>query len=397
MIIGRLRGFCNRTFQLEHWEAMARDTRKRPQVAASVIMRAVMEMVFFGQKSLLALDQFARTHAARRWHGSRRGLVVSDTTLQRSLAGTDLGGLRRALRHCWKVLERQGKLGARLPSGRRMRVGILDSSDFGGHDGCVFALSGLVDAPVDVQMHPRGNELAAAEMLLARLSRTMGRGAADIVVADALYMSASHIRQCAEQLGVHPLLKTREENLAIIQDARGLFEMQAEGSDGIERLEGIDRPRGTRYRIKAAGGFRWQGMPYEFKVAWVREERLKAGSDQDSRQDFWVITTDGTLSARDMRELAHRRWRIENNVFKRLNALVGSKRCQTHDGHVKESLLLIWFLGLLMLDCWLASGEARAACGSVIGAANWAAVKQTCTFITRMLCDSLCALRAAAG
>jgi len=219
----------------------------------------------------------------------------------------------------------------------------------------------------------------------------------DIVVGDALYMSGSHIRQCVEQLGVHALLKTREEDLEIIQDARGLLDMEAEGSDGIERLQGIDRPRGTRYRIKAAGGFRWQQMPYEFKVAWVREESLKPGSDQDSCESFWVITTDGTLSAEDMHELAHRRWRIENNVFKRLNALVGSKRRQTHSARVKESLLLIWFLGLLMLDCSLASGEVAAAGASAIGAANWAAVKRTWAFITRMLCDSLCALSLAPG
>ncbi|MGD1017986.1 MAG: hypothetical protein ABSA12_01575 [Verrucomicrobiia bacterium] len=42
--------------------------------------------------------------------------------------------------------------------------------------------------------------------------------------------------------------------------------------------------------------------------------------------EFWVLTTDESLRAAEMRELAHARWAIENNGFKHSNAVVGSKR-----------------------------------------------------------------------
>ncbi|MFZ5986707.1 MAG: hypothetical protein ACOYWZ_06245 [Bacillota bacterium] len=43
-----------------------------------------------------------------------------------------------------------------------------------------------------------------------------------------------------------------------------------------------------------------------------------------------------------MREIAHGRWLIENNVFKRLNSLVGSKSKYIQNKRVKERLLLLW-------------------------------------------------------
>ena len=49
-----------------------------------------------------------------------------------------------------------------------------------------------------------------------------------------------------------------------------------------------------------------------------------------------------------MRELAHARWAIENNGFKRTNAAVGSKRAYLKDAAAKEALLLLWGIGLAL-------------------------------------------------
>lgn len=387
MIMGKFTAFCNRTFPLRQWEARARDQRRRPQIAPSVVMRVVTEMVCLGQKSLLAVDQFVRTVQARRWHGSHRAMVVSDTTLERSLRGWDLAGTRQALTEALGVLEGQGRLESALPSGRRMRVGLVDSSEFGGFHGCVFAISGALDVAVDIQMHGRGKELEASAEVLQRCGAEVG---VEIVVGDALYLCAPHIQRCRQGLGAHALVKTRQQSLTIIQDAEGLFQMPPQPADGIQRAEGIDRRAATRWRIRAAAGFRWQQMPYEFKVARVEEHRLKPAPGRAADEVFWVVTTDTSLSGQDMRQLAHRRWGIENNVFKRLNALVGSKRVSTHNQHVKEAQLLIWLLGLVMFGLWVVLRAAGAT--ARIGLAG---AKLTWGMVARVLVGSLWTLGSA--
>ena len=52
------------------------------------------------------------------------------------------------------------------------------------------------------------------------------------------------------------------------------------------------------------------------KVAHVKESYIK----EDREEDFWVLTTDGSLSGLQMRESGHIRWRIENNGFKAFDA-----------------------------------------------------------------------------
>jgi hypothetical protein len=53
-----------------------------------------MEMVPLSQKSLLCVDQFSRTEAAKKWHNTKREMVISDTTLETSLATFYLKALR---------------------------------------------------------------------------------------------------------------------------------------------------------------------------------------------------------------------------------------------------------------------------------------------------------------
>jgi hypothetical protein len=80
-------------------------------------------------------------------------------------------------------------------------------------------------------------------------------------------------------------------------------------------------------------------------VAWVRERFLKPQAGHPAETTFWVITTDETLSAEDLREVAHARWWIENGVFRRLSGLVDSKRRPTANAHVREALMGLWFWG----------------------------------------------------
>ena len=81
--------YCNEKFGLRAREQKIQDQRKRPQIPTASILKSVREMPVLGQASLLGVDQYGRSPEARKWHGSKRGMVVSDTTLPRVLEGTD--------------------------------------------------------------------------------------------------------------------------------------------------------------------------------------------------------------------------------------------------------------------------------------------------------------------
>jgi len=383
MNIGDLWRFGEEKFGLKKMLREIRDNRERPQIPLATVLGSVMDMVALGQKSLLEVDQDGRRPGAKAWHGSKRRMVVSDSTIERVLRAADLGEVREMLHKAVRSADAAGMLKTALPSGRLVRAGIVDSSEFGGFEGCVFAIAGVAAAPVDIKMHAKGKELVASRLLLSEVRRTFGKGYVDVAISDGLYISKHHIRQCKEELLCDALVKTTEESLTIIQDAKGLFSLPPEPHDGIERLEGVDVNRGVKYQITAARGFYWSGLPYELKVAKVEEEKIKPKPGEEKFETFWVITTDVEMSGLDMRELAHTRWVIENNVFKRLSELVGSKRGWIRNERVKEALLLLWFIGLLLLGYYLVLH------GFVLLRKVYGAVKATWKYVTRIFWCSL--------
>jgi hypothetical protein len=87
--------FDNRRFPLDEWKERMRDARIKPQIAAETIAQAVVEMVPRRQSSLLEVDQNGRLAEVKSWFGSSMDMVVSDTTLCRSVSGFAMGGFSR--------------------------------------------------------------------------------------------------------------------------------------------------------------------------------------------------------------------------------------------------------------------------------------------------------------
>lgn len=355
MNIGKATKFLEEKFHLKEWKKKVQDERKRPIISPGVIFKLVREMVFLGQKSLLSVDKFNRSTEVLNWYGKKgKKMVVSDTTMTLSLGGFNCEKLREILKDAYRVSEKEGTSAMTLPSGKKLRIGIVDGSKLGGIMGSVLMVPGIVNAPLDVERYTMGKELEATKIVLNRTVKRFGKGFVNIILGDALYLTTNHISQCREHLGSEVLIKTENECLDIIKDARGLF-FGAEGKigDGIEQLKGLDITRSIEYEIIACSDFRWQELPYEFKIAHVREKKLKPIKGRSEIKEFWIVTTDVNLSGEDMRELYHIRWEIENNVFKRLNSLVKSKRGYIRNPKVKEALLLIWFVGLILLGFYI--------------------------------------------
>ena len=352
MNIDAYKEYCTEIFDMPAWDGKIRDKRRRPVIKASQIFHGICQMPVLGQKSFLAWDEFARTPEARRWHGSERGMVASDSTMERVAEGMDPGAMKEIGYEVIDKADEQALWDLKLPSGKKLRLGIVDGHQAGGVWGSVLAVSGKITGVVDLQRYRnRGCELAASRRVLKRAFRKLGKGFFGIVGGDGLYATKKDFQLCVDY-GSHLLVKTDEENLTVIQDAKHLFRVQnAEKLQGVFRQKGHDPKRDVDYEVMWAEEFEWQGL--RLTVAWVQEWAFNSETGLVERTEFYALTTATGLTGEDLRELAHLRWEIENNIFKRLNHLIGSKRTWSHKPKVMETLLRIWMIGLTLLGAYL--------------------------------------------
>ena len=63
------------------------------------------------------------------------------------------------------------------------------------------------------------------------------------------------------------------------------------------------------------------------------------------------MTTDRDLPLEEVRQAAHLRWQIENNIFKRISHLAGTKSFYFKDPRQFFNLLRLFFAAMAVLDC----------------------------------------------
>lgn len=320
------------------------------EIPTSTIFRALAFQPATGYRSLLNVDEWLRTEHAREVLNSTRPVVASDTTLLRSLTGWELDGVRMALRCTAMQARSEGRLKLYLSSGRVFQPGVLDGSAFGGHWASALVLIGTeMTCGIDVEPYAkRGKERAASRVLLNRTVSVLGKGMISHLLYDGLLACRRDFSTFLSEMGIHLVVKTTDKRLHPIAWAMELFAKAMRKADR-EELEihiatGTDSVRNLDYEVWSVSGVKWPGLTPLLNVARVSETHLK-GRFVDKTEVFWVITTDLGLFPSELRELAHLRWRIENNQFKELNDLVGSKRAYIKNPKAKIALLLIWFLG----------------------------------------------------
>jgi hypothetical protein len=355
--IQEFKRFCHHELGLAAGLATLRDGRVRPQIPTAQLAWFTMSMVPFQLQSLLQADQFGRQPTVRTYADSRRTLVVSDSTLQRVLPTFEEPPLRALSATVWHRLAAQGLTRVTLPSGQRRRVAITDGSGFGQGFASVVMGTGQGEFPLAVEgTTTKGKELRTSRMAWATLQRTLGKGWCDVMLYDGLGFTKEDFRHSQEVYGYDLLVKTQETGLQLQEAAQDIFTHGRPGVD-VEEATGFDPIRGCTYTVKVARQLAWDDEPYPFTVARVREEYVKPPKGRPAVVEFWVITTKADLTASDLRALAHLRWGIENGLFKRLNALIKSKRVYTHDPKMLTTLLRLWFLGVCCLEAFLAAAE----------------------------------------
>ena len=165
-LINRFFTFANRSYTIYAAKGNMKDGRKEPQISPSVIFLSLILMVLFKKRSLLKLDQFMRTDAAKRFLGRGRRVAVSDTTISRSLSTYFLEPLRRYLKTVYIRASHNGKCKIDV-CGRKLKAACVDGSQFGGFYGCVLQSVGEANLLLDIEPTTgKGKELPATKRLL---------------------------------------------------------------------------------------------------------------------------------------------------------------------------------------------------------------------------------------
>lgn len=334
--ISAFKHFCDSQFSLKGRTKSLTDSRPNPQIPTWQIYEAILLGSTFHKTSFLQIDQFGREKEVRRFIGSKRAQVASDTEMPRVLSLMHPVQLRQLNYLIYSRAKQNGLLHVKDPLISHLRLGVVDGSCFKLFWAACFEI--LADPPLMLDFEPmasQGAELPASEKLVRRLQKQFGQHLVDLVLLDGLYVSHRHINQYLKA-GMAVLIKTDEAGLNIIEDAEGLFNHWTDFKETVQYTKGVDAERLKEYEIWSADGFRLAGVEPPFKVARVKERNLKTGEEII----FWVLTTMNELSNEQMRELAHRRWSVENNGFKQFNEQIHTKRIWTHEEEVW--LRLFW-------------------------------------------------------
>jgi hypothetical protein len=274
--------FCNQEFWLFHRARRLRDGRKAPQIKAPSIFTSIFFMPVLQLRSFLQLDQCFRLHFVRKFFGTK----LSDTTLDRSLRGFKLEPLRDILHSTYLIGRMKGFCSLYLGS-RKLRIGVIDGSKFGHFFASAFQVLGKVNLWLNLKVIPKwGKELPISKELLRELKVEFEEGFIDIILGDGLYVDKDFFNLCKKELKAEAVIKTTEESLNIIQDAKGLF-LSENFREEIEYREGVDEERLCHYKVYCCGGFYHEGVDFPLKVAFVQEDYLK----EDKKEEFYVVST----------------------------------------------------------------------------------------------------------
>ncbi|MBN2535364.1 MAG: transposase [Spirochaetales bacterium] len=329
------------------------DKRRKRQIPLSHIYYSIFFMVLLNLKSFLQTDQLMREKAVKSFFTSKRKMVVSDSTIIRNLEfNFELKELQKMNYKVFKQIEKSGYLNYQLTSdSRKRRIALIDGTGYGKYLVVRITIIGEnILFPLDLRiMEKKGKELPEAEKLIDQVVGILKKSFVDLVIVDGLYKSRYFIRNCLKN-GIHVLIKSGEERLSIIKDAKGMFDTESISKE-LEQYSGFDENRMVKYDVIAVSDMKFDGVDAPMKVARVIEKNIKT----DEITSFYAFTTDVSLNALEMKEGSHSRWKIENNDFRQLNSLCKSKHDyfkRDNQNNAMMKLLLIFFLAFAILNIY---------------------------------------------
>jgi len=355
----RFNAFTNSQLKISRWLRCQSDNRsQQPDINSGFIARCLLCQVPLNKSSLLELDGELRKPEIKssfERHITSKALspTVSDSTIL-SFAEEAHQKPQQYFASCLQqVLNNRGYFNFTLPSNKAVKPAIIDGSCFGNTWASVFAHVGDQGTfPIDLEGYTtRGKETVASRQVMERHSHM-----ASHILYDGLGFKKWFFKKALDHQA-HGMVKTTDDTRRPIRWANKLFdsitnerELQTSNVEIVEITDIDRRIKDTIYRTSEVP---WNRLDTKLNVARVHRTFL---SSHPTRSDetvvFWLITTDNSLNAKDLRALGFARWSIENNVFKELNRRVNTKSKYVQSARKKQTLLFWWLMGWSLLQAY---------------------------------------------
>ena len=319
------------------------DIRKNPSIKLQTILVSLFLMPFFSLTSLLSLDRESRTKAFKDLFGCKRKMVASDSTFRRVLGWLHNQQIAALLLSFLITFEKENLLQRQLVAGgTSKRLGILDGTYMGGHWLVTLCLTGKINYPALTRAYrKKGDELATSRKIINDSRKILGPTCPNLWLLDGLYFNKNTFCDVRNQHS-HLLIKVEKAHFReVLRDAENLF--QHFGGD--LQKKGFDSQRLCSWKIEQTTD---TFATYPVQILHLVEFYPKRKKNRHI--ECWIITTDLSLSLAEIREAAHLRWQIENNVFKRISHLSATKRFYFKDPRPFFNLLHIFFAAMALFD-----------------------------------------------
>ena len=158
--------------------------------------------------------------------------------------------------------------------------------------------------------------------LLTRIRKEYGR-MIDMIVGDAIYLNKKFI-QAVLKLDYHCILRLKDNNAGIIENAEGIFKMM-KPEEWKNKRKVVNTNVHQERKIRAWSDiFEYEGI----KVRVVKFEETYSKTKKEKQVDIiYVISTDLNISLQTINKIIHARWDIENNGFNELKNYWNMKHC----------------------------------------------------------------------
>jgi hypothetical protein len=281
------------------------DKRKRVQITIENILGILSIGISQNNVSSHHLDISGRIEANKLIAKNERKIVCSDTQLERLLSyyleiPDDLP---------YQMYVRMKPF---FPSNTGKRLLIVDGTE---QSKRLYSIGALYSSsPFFVGMERQakhGKELNASEALVRRIA-PLWKDEFDLIVGDALYFNINDFN-IALEFDKHLFVKTREQNLQIVQETESAYKLEkASYWKNYKEKTYLDVERKISYKVFVYRGFKYYDLKKPLNCYRVEENFL--GSEK--QEIFYCITTADNIGPAEAREIAKKRWQIENNVFR---------------------------------------------------------------------------------
>lgn len=314
------------------------DKRKSIQISLESILGIITVGISQNNVSLHHLDLAGRIEDNRIICESKRKRVCSDTHFGRLFSEY----LEIPEELPYRIFN---KIKPYLPKRTGKCLLIIDGTEQSKRLYSIGALYSISPFFVGIEKQEKyGRELNASEKLIRRIM-PLWKDEIDLIVGDGLYFNINDFK-IALEFGKDLFIKTREQNLQIVQETESAYRIEkASYWNRVKEKSYLDIERKISYKVFVYKNFQYQNLPKPLNCYRVEETFLS----DDRREVFYCITTATDLGLAEAREIAKRRWQIENNIFRLGNQACHTKRRFFRQEETNRKYLFLIYLLLSIL------------------------------------------------